>query len=48
MDYVLLTCTQGTYTVEADVFAANGDRITCLTATVAFNLPRMDFLGGEL
>ncbi|KAK9436986.1 phosphatidylinositol/phosphatidylglycerol transfer protein [Metarhizium brunneum] len=38
----------GTYNVEADVFAANGERITCLTATVKFNMPGMDFLGGEL
>ncbi|TWU72866.1 Phosphatidylglycerol/phosphatidylinositol transfer protein [Metarhizium rileyi] len=38
----------GTYKVEADVFAVNGERITCLTASVKFNMPGMDFLGGEL
>ncbi|OAQ59711.1 phosphatidylglycerol/phosphatidylinositol transfer protein precursor [Pochonia chlamydosporia 170] len=38
----------GTYNVEADVFTRDGERITCLTASVKFNLPGMDFLGGEL
>lgn len=47
---ILLTrvCMQGTYTVNADVYAANDEKITCLTATVKFNFPGMDFLGGEL
>ncbi|KAK2616436.1 Phosphatidylglycerol/phosphatidylinositol transfer protein [Conoideocrella luteorostrata] len=38
----------GTYHVEADVFAANGDRITCLTANVQFSLPGFDVMDGEL
>jgi hypothetical protein len=32
-----LTCTQGTYTVIADVYTESGKKITCLTAKVAFH-----------
>ncbi|KHN96039.1 phosphatidylglycerol/phosphatidylinositol transfer protein precursor [Metarhizium album ARSEF 1941] len=38
----------GTYNVEADVFTAGQDRITCLTATVKFNVPGTDLFGAEL
>ncbi|KZZ99171.1 phosphatidylglycerol/phosphatidylinositol transfer protein precursor [Moelleriella libera RCEF 2490] len=38
----------GTYHVEADVFAANHERITCLTATVQFKVPQGKFFSGDL
>jgi len=34
---VVLTKTQGTYTVLADVVTEEGDKVTCLTAKVTFH-----------
>lgn len=34
---VMLTNLQGQYTVLADVLTQNGDKITCLTAKIAFH-----------
>jgi len=34
---MMLTRLQGTYTVLADVFTADGDKITCLNAKIAFH-----------
>lgn len=39
---------QGKYTVIADVFTADDEPITCLTATVDFSRRSMGFLGVEL
>jgi hypothetical protein len=33
----MLTILQGQYTVLADVFTEAGDKITCLTAKIAFH-----------
>lgn len=34
---MMLTVPQGQYTVLADVLTENGDKITCLTAKIAFH-----------
>jgi hypothetical protein len=34
---VVLIDGQGTYTVLADVYTEDGDKITCLTAKIAFH-----------
>ncbi|KND87847.1 Phosphatidylglycerol/phosphatidylinositol transfer protein [Tolypocladium ophioglossoides CBS 100239] len=39
---------QGRYTVQADVYTADDEHITCLTATVTFNMAVNGFFSNEL
>lgn len=44
----MLTRHQGKYTVNADVYTADDKHITCLTATVTFNVGGNGFFSNEL